>query len=198
MKNTGSYIITGAERGMLTTRGARATTPASGDTPKFSAKMTAFLAAIQVLPMVTRAARAAGIHRGSHYRKLKSSAAYANAFEYSLMIGCDNISDLAVERAMIGWEEPIVYRGSIAMRKDPDTGELIPLTVRKFDNRLLAFLLERRHPAHARRMQPSAESPSDLAERLDAGRRRVAKEKARRDAEREAEEKAKRDAAIVH
>ena len=96
------------------------------------------------------------------------------------MIGWDTISDLAVERAMLGWEEPIVFRGRVSLRKDPDTGELIPLTIRKFDNHLLAFLLEHRHPAYARVPHSEESSGSmeerlrSMEERLQAGRRRVA------------------------
>ena len=67
------------------------------------------------------------------------------------MIGLDSISDLLVERAVLGLCEPIVYRGRIATRKDPEKGTRIPLTVRKYDNQLLAFLLEHRHPAYAQR-----------------------------------------------
>jgi len=135
--------------------------------------MTAFLAAIQVMPLVKRAAKAAGVHRCSHYRKLESSPAYASVFREAQRIGYDAIFDLAVERAVIGWDEPIVYRGRISLRKDPDTGELIPLTVRKFDNQLLMCILKHYHPAYAR-VPHSGESRRNLGERLKAGRRRVA------------------------
>ena len=39
----------------------------------FGPKMTAFLAAIRVMPDVTRAAKAAKIHKSQHYDELKFS-----------------------------------------------------------------------------------------------------------------------------
>jgi hypothetical protein len=57
---------------------------------------------------------------------------------------------------------------------------MIPLRVHKFGNKLLAFFLAHRHPAYARRVQHSPESPSNLGERINAGRRRVAEEEAER------------------
>ena len=180
MKNTGSYAISLADSGTHLALVARSTTPAKGEVPgarerprPFSPKMTAFLAAIQVMPLVKRAAKAAGVHRCSHYRKLQSSPAYATAFREAQKIGYDAILDIALERAVIGWDKPIVYRGRIALRKDPQTGQMVPLTVRKFDNHLLMCILENCHPAYARVPQ-SKESSSNLEERLNAGRRRVA------------------------
>ena len=99
--------------------------------------------------------------------------AYAEAFQEAQMIGIDFIWDLAVERAVLGWEEPLVYRGRISLRRDPATGAMIPVMVRKFDNHLLMFLLDRFHPAFAR--VPHCEgSNRNLEERLNAGRRRAA------------------------
>jgi hypothetical protein len=75
----------------------------------FSPKITAFLSAIQIMPIVMRAAQAAGINRSLHYAKLQSDPEYAQAFEAALRIGYDAVSDIAVERATFGWQEPIVY-----------------------------------------------------------------------------------------
>src|ERR1039457_2160081 len=47
----------------------------------FGPKIRAFLAAIRVMPNVTRAAHAAKIHKSQHYFKLKSSSEYAAAFQ---------------------------------------------------------------------------------------------------------------------
>jgi hypothetical protein len=168
-----------AERGLPTPKGGGAPRRRGRRSP-LSAKMTAFLAVIEVIPMVTRAANAARIHRSSHYEMMKSNPAYAEAFQMALQIGLDTISDLAVDRAVLGWEEPVVYRGRIATRKDPDTGALIPLTLRQYDNHLLMFLLKHRDPAYQRE-PPGAvqESSASMAERLAAGRRRVAEARQR-------------------
>jgi len=180
MKSTGKLRITLPDKGTHLALVPRSTTRAKSDAPlvrvptgRFSPKMTAFLAAIEVMPLVKRAAKAAGIHRCSHYRKLQSSAAYASAFREAQRIGYDAIFDRAVELAVMGWDEPIVYLGRISFRKDPETGELIPLTVRKYDRRVLLWLVEHCHPAYARE-HGSGKSSSHLEERLRAGRRRVA------------------------
>jgi len=158
----------------------------------FGPKITAFLAAIRVMPNVTRAAKAAKINRSQHYSKLQSSPEYAAAFREALQTGLDALSDLAVTRATDGWEEPIVYQGRIAAQEDPSTGKMVPVTVRKIDNQMLRFILDRRHPEYRERVEDSDTGDIQvLIENLNLGRQRVAEERAERDAE----EKAKRDAA---
>ena len=158
----------------------------------FGPKINAFLAAIRVMPNITRAAKAAKINKSLHYAKVKSSPDYAVAFQQALQMGCDALSDVAVTRATDGWEEPVVYQGRIALQEDPDTGKVVYVTVTKFDNQLLRFILERRHPEYRERVEESgAVDIHVLMENLNAGRQRAVEEKAERDAE----EQAKRDAA---
>ena len=76
----------------------------------FGPKLSAFLAAIRVMPNVTRAAIAAKMNKSQHYAKLKSSPDYAAAFQQALEVGYDAISDVAVMRATEGWEETVVYQ----------------------------------------------------------------------------------------
>jgi hypothetical protein len=148
----------------------------------FGPKITAFLAAIRVMPNITRAAKAAKINKSLHYAKVKSSPEYAAAFQQALL-GCDALSDVAVTRATDGWEEPLVYQGRIALQEDPDTGKVVYVTVTKFDNQLLRFILERRHPEYRERVEESgAVDIHVLMENLNAGRQRDAEEKAKRDA----------------
>jgi hypothetical protein len=159
----------------------------------FGPKIRAFLAAIRVMPNVTRAASAAKIHKSQHYAKLKSSPEYAAAFQQASQVGCDALSDVAVMRATDGWEEPIVYQGRIALQEEPGTGKVVPVTVRKTDNQLLRFILERRHPEYRERLEASGTVDIHvLMDNLNAGRQRVADEKA----EREAAENAVRDSAV--
>jgi hypothetical protein len=47
----------------------------------FAPKTKAFLAAIAVMPNVTPASEAAGIHKSAHYAKMKSNPEYAAAFQ---------------------------------------------------------------------------------------------------------------------
>ncbi len=119
----------------------------------FGPKITAFLAAIRVMPNVTRAARAAKINRSLHYAKLKSSAEYAAEFQLAEQMGYDAVSDVAVTRATEGWQEPVVYQGRIALQEDPVTGKSVPVTVPRIDNQLLRFILESRHPKYRERVE---------------------------------------------
>jgi hypothetical protein len=148
----------------------------------FGPKMNAFLAAIRSMPNITRAAHAAGINRSQHYAKFKSSPEYTAAFQEAFRMGCDALSDLAVTRATEGWEEPVVYQGKIALQEDSETGKLIPVTVRRVDNQLLRFILERRNPDYRERVADSgAVEVQRMMENLNAGRQRVAEEKAQRE-----------------
>src|SRR6266481_6389593 len=124
-------------------------------------KMSAFLAAIRVMPNISAAADAAGISRAAHYAKLKTSPAYASAFAVALEIGVEGLSDVAVQRASAGWEEPLIYQGGLCYPKkwsaelkefvlDPNAK---PLTIRKVDNGLLQFILRSRHPEYRERVE---------------------------------------------
>jgi hypothetical protein len=78
----------------------------------------------------------------------------------------------------------VVYQGKIAMQKDPGTGNVIPVTVRKIDNRLLQFILERRHPDYRERVDESGiVDIHRMMENLNLGRQRVAEEQAEREAQ---------------
>jgi hypothetical protein len=112
----------------------------------FGPKITAFLAAIRESPEVTRAAKLAKFNKSQHYAKLKSSPAYAAAFQQAWQIGWDALSDVAVSRARDGWEEPLIHRGKVVKQKDPDTGRMVPLMVRKYDLQSHRFILKHRHP----------------------------------------------------
>lgn len=157
----------------------------------YGPKITAFLAAIRVMPNITRAAHAAKINKSLHYAKLKSSTEYAAAFQQALQVGYDAVSDVAVTRATEGWDEPVVYQGRVALQEDPGTGRMVPVTVPRIDNQLLRFILERRHPDYRERVGESGVvDVRVLTDNLNAGRQRVAEERTERDAE----QKAQRDA----
>ena len=150
-------------------------------------KISAFLAAIRVLPCIERAAKAANINKAAHYSKLHTDPRYAKEFSTALQIGIDALSDVAVERASIGWEEPVIYQGMLCypLKQDKKTKKWVPnrkagpLTIRRIDNRLVEFVLKNRHPEYRERVEVSGElSLRDLTARLNAGRQRVAAAKA--------------------
>lgn len=111
------------------------------DAGNHAPRVSAFLAAIRAMPHITRAAKAAGIRREMHYRRYKSDAAYTAAFDEAWQIGVGAVEDLAMEIAMEGWEEPVVFQGQISLREDPRTGKIVPVTIRKRDHGMVQFVL---------------------------------------------------------
>lgn len=119
-----------------------------------ASKVRAFLAAIKVVPSITRAAKAAGIRREIHHRRYASDPVYRSAFDAAYAIGVQSVEDIAAERATEGWQEPVIYKGFASLRYDPETkdfvrdehGQPIPLTITKIDNRLLVEFLRAGRP----------------------------------------------------
>jgi hypothetical protein len=60
---------------------------------------------------LTEAARACSIDRGEHYQWLKNDPAYAAEYEIAKPQAAQSLHDSAVQRALVGVYEPIVYQG---------------------------------------------------------------------------------------
>lgn len=81
-------------------------------------------------------------------------ADFHEAWDAALEIGNDYLEQEAQRRAVEGYEEPVVHKGIQAFVRDPTTGELeldahgrpIPLTIRRYSDRLLEVLLKARRP----------------------------------------------------
>jgi hypothetical protein len=116
------------------------------------AHQRAFLDAYEKTYCITWAVRAAGVTRKTHYRWLEQDSGYAAAFKRTQMIAGDTLESVAIERATVGWTEPIYFRGE-------KCGE-----VRKFDDAMLMFLLRGLMPEkYGHRVQiqpPSVAAPS--------------------------------------
>jgi len=124
---------------------------------KAAPKTHAFLAAIRVCPSITRAAKAAGIRRECHSRRLKRDPVYKAAFQEAWDVGIQSLEDQAVEYGQIGYEEPVIWQGQLqfqAVRDKHDklvldekgNPKLIPLTVRKPNPTLHMFMLRGAKP----------------------------------------------------
>jgi hypothetical protein len=117
-----------------------------------------FLKAYAETGSVTRAAKAARIDRVMHYRRLKSDPAYAEAFAAAQDMAVAVMEDEALRRAVEGFEEPVTFKGQPSWEvvrdkngnpvTDPETGEpkIRPVTVRKYSDSLLQFLLRGAKP----------------------------------------------------
>lgn len=81
-------------------------------------------------------------------------AEFHEAWDAALEIGNDYLEKEAQRRAVDGYEEPVVHKGIQAFVRDAQTGALeldengqpIPLTVRRYSDRLLEILLKARRP----------------------------------------------------
>ena len=81
-------------------------------------------------------------------------AEFHEAWDAALEIGNDYLEQEAQRRAVAGYEEPVVHKGIQAFVRDATTGELeldengrpIPLTIRRYSDRLLEVLLKARRP----------------------------------------------------
>jgi hypothetical protein len=94
-----------------------------------TAKQRAFIKAFCVTASVSRAAKAAQIHRQRHYSWLKEDPHYAELFDGARLEVGDALQDEAVRRAYEGVLEPVYYKGK-------------PCGVRRvYSDGLLMFLL---------------------------------------------------------
>lgn len=138
----------------------------------------AFLAALRELPVIAHGCKAVGIERSTAYRARETDPAFAEAWDDAVEEGVDRAEQEAFRRAVVGFEEPVVYQGAITPRMAPmfdDDGEPIldeltktqkwgpvldangqpvPLTVRKHSDALLALYLKgRRKKVYAERTE---------------------------------------------
>ena len=97
-------------------------------------KRKRFLEALTTTASVSRAAEAAGAHRGSFYDWRRDDPGFAAEWQEALERGLDALEDEAFHRALEGVEEPVFYQGQqVAL-------------VRKYSDALLMFLLKARRP----------------------------------------------------
>jgi hypothetical protein len=98
----------------------------------------AFLEALSTGWSVTHAAARAGVLRQRFYERRREDEKFAAAWDEALAKGTEALEDEARRRAVDGWEEPIYQRGELVGH------------VRKYDSKLLEFLLRARDPGRFR------------------------------------------------
>lgn len=150
----------------------------------------AFLAAYRLTASLTRAAEAARVQRGLHYRWLED-AEYAAEFERAKEEAAQTLEDEAIRRAHQGVDEPLSYKGQLSYPErrasNVETREEItivdtsspPVAVRKYSDTLLQFLLKGFRPEKYRdrgsvELTGAGGGPIELVERLAAARQRMA------------------------
>lgn len=137
-----------------------------------------FLAALREYPVVQHACNVAGIERCTAYRARQADESFAAEWEDAMEAGIDRAEQEAFRRAVTGFEEPVVYQGQVSPRMEPQfdedgnpiidpttktqawgpvrdaNGRIVPLTVRKHSDALLALVLKgRRKKVYAERTE---------------------------------------------
>jgi len=119
-----------------------------------------FLEVFRKCGNVSAAAEKAGIQRINHYKWLERDSKYAQAFRDAEQEAVDALELEARRRAQVGWDEPVYQAGR-------QVG-----TVRKYDSRLLMFLLKSLRPEKYRESDaPKREGGRTLEEILEESHR---------------------------
>ena len=106
------------------------------------ARKIQFLDTYAKLGNVLYACMATQIDRTLPYVWMERDPEFKKAYEYADMEHCDRIRNAVFQRGIIGWDEPVVFKGQIA--KDPQTGR--PVVVRKFSDRMLELAAKAKCP----------------------------------------------------
>ena len=155
-------------------------------------RQRAFLAAFRLTASVTKAAAAAQIERGMHYRWL-ADAEYAAEFERAKDEAAQSLEDEAVRRAHEGILQPVIYHGRECFRKVVDVnGQVVkvpvlddsgnpkldesgngitrdltePLMIREYSDTLLIALLKAFRPAKYARNEVTGPNGGPIQSKL--------------------------------
>lgn len=131
-----------------------------------------FLAALRNMPVVRHGCEAADIHRSTASRAREADAQFAKDWDDAMEDGIDRAEKAAMQRAVDGWEEPVIDKGRLAYRYErvatkethadtgeeveaeswrmilDDKGQPVPLTLRKHSDTLLVKVLSARRAAY--------------------------------------------------
>jgi hypothetical protein len=140
--------------------------PAKASTPS---RVAVFLEAYAGCGSVTAAAKAAGISREAHYKRLEKDAEYRKAFEAMADRAGQHLEDILMDRACNGVKRQLHWRGKPMRAKD---GHLVYEI--EYDNQLGVTMAKRFRPKLYREHVVQEHTGSiNLVERLEAARARL-------------------------
>jgi hypothetical protein len=126
----------------------------------------ALFAALALTGNVTSAAGAAHIERKTAYLARDRDPAFRARWADALDAAADRLEEEARRRAHDGVDEPVIYQGEPCgswvdaagnvVSKDTPSARLVPLTVKKYSDGLLMFLLKACRPEKYRERQDVA------------------------------------------
>jgi hypothetical protein len=116
----------------------------------------AFLEHLRLTANVTRSALVARIDRGKVYDRRREDADFAAAWDDAKEQAADLLEEEAHRRAYHGVDEPVIHQGELMGAWVNDQGQVvateapgarkIPLTVKKYSDTLMIFLLKGARP----------------------------------------------------
>lgn len=125
--------------------------------PETVAKKAAFLAAYREMGVVPYAARVAGIARETAHRWRREDEAFSRQFAEARVDAVDKLEQEAMRRAVEGVDVPVIHAGQVAIagvdsngnyasQGSPHAVGVAPLTIKKYSDVLLIFLLKAAAP----------------------------------------------------
>jgi hypothetical protein len=103
---------------------------------ELSPKQKAFLEGFSRTGTVLRACKDV-CHRITHYKWLRESEQYRRSFDDARALFGEHLREVAIDRALVGVEEPVIRRGSVLR---DENGNVV--TRRQFDRALLKALIQ--------------------------------------------------------
>ena len=128
-----------------------------------------FLKALAETGIVSAAVEIAGTSRTRVYELRKRNPGFAAAWEEAEERAADALETEAWRRAVVGVQEPLVSSGKVVQ---DDDGQ--PIAIRRYSDALMIALLKARRPERFKdRAVVEHDITDNLADLLDAGRRRA-------------------------
>jgi hypothetical protein len=128
-----------------------------------------FLKALAGTGIVSTAVEIAGTSRTRVYELRKRNPGFAAGWEEAEERAADALEAEAWRRAVVGVQEPLVSSGKVVR---DDDGQ--PIAIRRYSDALMIALLKARRPERFKdRAVVEHDITYNLADRLDAGRRRA-------------------------
>src|SRR6266478_1646160 len=128
-----------------------------------------FLRVLAETGIVSTAVEIAGTSRTRVYELRKRNSGFAAGWEEAEERAADALEAEAWRRAVVGVQEPLVSGGKVVR---DDDGQ--PIAIRRYSDTLMLALLKARRPDRFKdRAAVEHDITDNLADRLDAGRRRA-------------------------
>lgn len=117
---------------------------------KMRTRQVVFLRAYAVRGIITDGLRSAGVNRNTYYHWRENDPWFKAVAAEAEEEARDAIEGEAFRRAVVGYEEPVIYQGMPTMVTDKETGQERMLTTRKYSDALMAIMLKGARPERYR------------------------------------------------